>query len=184
MHVESLELPEVRYIRPAVYRDERGFFLEAWNRRRFAEHGLPTDFTQLNHSRSGRGILRGMHLQVSQPQGKLVRVLAGRVFDVAVDARPDSATFGHWCGRVLDAAEPGWLWVPEGFAHGFCVLGDSADFEYLCTSYYDPQDEVGFRWNDPRVGIKWPLEAPTLSAKDREAPLLEELLPRLRQAGS
>ncbi len=182
MQVESLDLPEVKHIRPAVYGDSRGFFMEAWNLRRFAEHGLPTEFAQLNHSRSGKGILRGMHLQVHRPQGKLVRVLAGKVFDVAVDARPDSKTFGRWCGRTLDAADPSWLWIPEGFAHGFCVLGESADFEYLCTAYYDKEDEAGFRWDDPQVGIEWPISEPVLSDKDRQAPSLDGLLPRLRQA--
>ncbi|MCB1048054.1 MAG: dTDP-4-dehydrorhamnose 3,5-epimerase [Calditrichaeota bacterium] len=180
MQILPLALPEVKLIRPRVFGDERGFFMEAWNRRRFAEAGLPDDFVQLNHSSSARHTLRGMHLQFRQPQGKLVRVLAGRIFDVAVDARPASPEFGRWVGQTLDAADHEWLWIPPGFGHGFCVLSEQAEFEYLCTAYYDPNYEGSFLWNDPAVAIHWPITAPLLSPKDSQAPSLASLIPRLR----
>lgn len=180
MTVEELALPEVKRIRPRVFGDARGFFMEAWNRRAFAAAGLPDDFVQLNHSSSCRNTLRGLHLQFLRPQGKLVRVLAGTIFDVAVDARPDSPSFGRWVGVTLDAADRDWLWIPPGFAHGFCVLSDMAEFEYLCTDYYDPTDEGGFHWADPAVGITWPVTDPLLSPKDAAAPSLLSLEAKLR----
>jgi dTDP-4-dehydrorhamnose 3,5-epimerase len=179
MQVESLALPEVKRIRPRVFGDERGFFMEAWNRLRFAQAGLPDDFVQLNHSSSVRDTLRGLHLQFRRPQGKLVRVLSGTIWDVAVDARPGSPDFGRWVGVELAARDHDWLWIPPGFAHGFCVLSDTAEFEYLCTDYYDPLDEGGFHWADPAVGITWPVSSPLLSPKDAAAPSLASLRERL-----
>jgi len=156
-------------LRPKVFGDHRGFFLESWNRRRFADAGLDFDFVQDNHSRSGRHTLRGLHYQLQNSQGKLVRVVRGAVFDVAVDLRRSSATFGRWVGVELSESNNDMLWVPPGFAHGFLVLSESADFLYKCTSYYAPADEHCILWNDPDVGIEWPLPdgtQPALSAKD------------------
>ena len=169
MNVERLALPEVLVIRPDVHRDPRGWFLETWNARRYAEHGLPATFAQDNASSSARGTLRGLHAQRRRPQGKLVRVVAGEVFDVAVDVRPASPTFLRWVGVVLSAAEATQCWVPPGFAHGFCVLGDRAEVEYKCTEPYDPADELRIRWDDPEIGVRWPIEDPVLSDADRAA---------------
>ena len=163
------DLPGVLILEPKVFGDERGFFCETWNRRGFAEVGIDVDFVQDNHSRSAQGILRGLHYQSQQPQGKLVRVVAGEVFDVAVDLRRSSPTFGRWVGVTLSAANRRMLWIPPGFAHGFYVSGESADFLYKCTDFYAPQHEVSIRWNDPALGIDWPLvdgREPALSAKD------------------
>jgi len=160
-------------IEPTSFGDARGFFMETWNAAEFEEKGLPTHFVQDNHSLSGKGILRGMHFQKTYPQDKLVRVVAGAVFDAAVDLRPDSATFGKWFGAELSAENKLQLFVPKGFAHGFLVLTDTAEFVYKCTDFYHPEDEGGLLWNDPEVGIEWPkdiLEAvggqPRMSAKD------------------
>ena len=180
MQVLSLEIPAVKLIRPRVFEDARGFFYEAWNQRTFAASGLPGGFVQANHSRSAGGTLRGLHFQWTKPQGKLVRALSGEIFDVAVDLRPASPTFGRWVGHLLSAAARELLWVPEGFAHGFCALGEGADFEYFCTDFYDPADEGAIRWNDPGLAIGWPVENPSLSAKDAAAPTLSEQLERLR----
>jgi len=162
-------IADVVILEPRVFGDERGFFYECWNRRRLAELGLDHDFVQDNHSRSVQGTLRGLHYQTAQVQGKLVRVVAGEVFDVAVDLRRASSTFGRWVGVTLSAANKRMLWVPPGFAHGFYVTSESAEFLYKCTDYYAPQNEVAIRWDDPAIGIEWPLvggKAPTLSAKD------------------
>lgn len=171
--VTATRLPEVKIIEPRVFGDARGFFLESWNQRAFDEAvGEPVRFVQDNHSRSGRGVLRGMHYQYTQPQGKLVRVVAGRVFDVAVDMRRDSPRCGQWVGVELSADNHRALWIPPGFAHGFLVLSDSADFLYKSTDYYAPADEKSFLWNDPQVGIEWPLapgQQPLVSAKDQAA---------------
>lgn len=180
MQVLPLDIPAVKLIRPRVFEDERGFFFEAWNLRAFEASGLRREFVQANHSRSEAGVLRGLHFQWTRPQGKLVRVLAGEVFDVAVDLRPESATFGRWVGQLLSAAGRELLWVPEGFAHGFCALSGGADFEYFCTDHYDAGDEGAIRWNDPDLAIDWPLAQPTLSPKDAAAPLFAEQLARLR----
>jgi dTDP-4-dehydrorhamnose 3,5-epimerase len=153
-----------------VFSDDRGFFLEAYNERRFAEFGLPARFRQDNHSRSVKGVLRGLHYQVRQPQGKLVSVIRGQIFDVAVDVRRGSSTFGRWHGVTLSADEPRYLWVPPGFAHGLCVLSDVADVVYKCTELFAPDDEGGVLWNDPTVGIEWPIANPILSPKDRRLP--------------
>lgn len=172
MRIEQTSLPGVLLIEPTVFNDERGFFLEGFNEQRFAEHGLPTSFRQDNHSRSTRGVLRGLHYQVRRPQGKLVTVIRGSVFDVAADVRNGSPTFGQWCGMTLNGEEPRYLWIPPGFAHGLCVLSDVADVIYKCTELYSPNDEQGIRWDDPSLGIDWPIDSPVLSAKDQNLPTL------------
>lgn len=169
--VTATRLPEVRIIEPRVFGDARGFFLESWNQRVFDEAiGQSVHFVQDNHSRSTQGVLRGMHYQLANPQGKLVRVVSGRVFDVAVDMRRDSPRLGQWTGVELSADNHRMLWIPPGFAHGFLVMSESADFLYKATTYYAPQDEHTLAWDDPRVAIQWPLEAgraPQVSAKDQ-----------------
>ena len=171
-------LPDVLLITPHVHHDERGFFLERWNERAFAALGLPA-FVQDNHSRSRRDTLRGLHFQAPpHAQGKLVSAVRGRVFDVAVDLRSSSPTYGRWAGVTLDGDEPRWLWLPSGFAHGFLVLSDQADVLYKVSAGYAPQAEGGITWDDPDLGIAWPLEAgatPTLSAKDAAWPRLAAL---------
>ncbi|MCX8087055.1 MAG: dTDP-4-dehydrorhamnose 3,5-epimerase [Rhodocyclaceae bacterium] len=160
-------LKDALIIEPKVFGDARGFFLESWNRRAFAALGLDVDFVQDNHSRSRRGVLRGLHYQIQQPQGKLVRVVKGAVFDVAVDLRRSSPTFGKWEGLILSEENQRMFWVPPGFAHGFLVLSDSADFLYKATDYYAPEHERTIRWDDPELAIDWPLEGePILAAKD------------------
>ena len=171
LKVTPMRLPEVLIIEPKVFGDERGFFLESWNQRRFDEcTGLQTDFVQDNHSRSACGVLRGMHYQIHQPQGKLVRVVAGHVFDVVVDMRRSSPRLGQWDAVELSAANHRQLWVPPGFAHGFVVLSQQADFLYKTTDYSAPEHERTLAWNDPHGGIEWPLheltQPPALSAKD------------------
>ena len=175
MNLTETSLPGVLLIEPKVFGDARGFFLESWNRRTFAERGLDIDFVQDNHSRSSRGVLRGLHYQLNDPQGKLVRVTQGRVFDVAVDMRRSSPHFGQWVGHELSADNHHMLWIPPGFAHGFLVLSESADFLYRTTAYYAPQWDRGVRWDDPDIGVEWPLEGvPVLSDKDRILPLLKD----------
>jgi len=170
MKFEPIPLAGVYLITPTVFGDERGFFLESWNARIFADAGFDLDFVQDNHSRSARGILRGMHYQTEHTQGKLVRVAAGAVFDAVVDMRRESPTLGRWFGTTLSADNHHMLWVPPGFAHGFYVLSEYADFLYKCTEFYHPASEVSLAWDDRQVGIEWPLragETPQLSAKDR-----------------
>jgi len=169
MQVVQTAIPEVLIIEPQVYGDERGFFFESFNQQKFeALTGVKADFVQDNHSRSAVNVLRGLHYQIQQPQGKLVRVVAGEVFDVAVDLRRESATFGKWAGVVLSAENKRQLWVPPGFAHGFLVLQEGTEFLYKTTDYYAPQHERCIRWNDPEIGIEWPLASePVLSAKDQ-----------------
>lgn len=176
MNIIATNLPGVLIIEPRVFGDPRGFFLETWNRQTFADAGLPTDFAQDNHSRSCKGVLRGLHYQLENPQGKLVRVSQGAVFDVAVDVRRSSPDFGKWTGVELSAENHRMLWIPPGFAHGFVVLSDTADFLYKCTTLYHPPSDRSLRWNDPAIGIDWPDTgvAPLLSAKDDAAPLLSE----------
>lgn len=177
MKVVSTDIENVVIIEPTVFGDERGFFLESFQAKRYAEEaGITLDFVQDNHSRSTKGVLRGLHFQKRKPQGKLVRVISGEVFDVAVDIRPDSKTFGFWVGVVLSGENKKQLWIPPGLAHGFLVLSDTADFEYKCTNYYDPSDEGCLIWNDPEVGIDWPVVKPILSSKDKEGRLLAELV--------
>jgi dTDP-4-dehydrorhamnose 3,5-epimerase len=177
MEFEPTAIPDVVLIRPKVFGDARGFFLESWEERKFAAAGITAKFVQDNHSRSARHTLRGLHYQVRQPQGKLVRVVTGSVFDVAVDIRRSSPTFGRWIGTTLSAENRHMLWVPAGFAHGFVVLSESADFLYRCTDFYAPPNERAIRWNDPDLGIAWPLGEgvePILSSKDAAAPRFQD----------
>ncbi len=183
MEFRRLEIPDVILVVPDVHRDDRGFFLETWHSHKYAEAGIDAEFVQDNQSRSGRDTLRGLHAQLEHPQGKLLRVVDGEVFDVAVDIRPESPTFGRWVAATLSAENFQQLWIPPGCAHGFCVLSEHADVEYKCSgSVYRPGDEIAIRWNDPAIGIDWPCENPKLSPRDAEAPLLAELTPRLREA--
>jgi dTDP-4-dehydrorhamnose 3,5-epimerase len=174
--VVATDLPEVKLIEPAVHGDDRGFFLEAWNARTFAEAGINAGFVQDNHSRSAAGVLRGLHYQLVRPQGKLVRVVSGRAFDVAVDLRRSSPRFGRWVGFEISASNRRMLWVPPGFAHGFLALEDGTDFLYKCTDFYAPEHDRSLRWDDPAIGIGWPLDGrqPALAAKDAAAPPLAE----------
>ncbi|HHD56245.1 MAG TPA: dTDP-4-dehydrorhamnose 3,5-epimerase [Desulfobulbaceae bacterium] len=176
MKVTATTIPNVLVIHPQVFADERGFFFESFNQRRWREKvGLDTRFVQENHSRSTKNVLRGLHYQIRQPQGKLVRVIVGEVFDVAVDIRKSSPTFGTWVGVVLSAENKKQFWLPEGFAHGFVVLSDVAEFLYLTTDYYAPEHERAICWNDPQISIDWPMSGtPILSAKDQEAVLLKD----------
>ena len=169
MKVIDTDIPAVKIIEPAVFGDDRGFFLETWNEKAFSEKDLPTKFVQDNHSRSSQGILRGLHYQTENTQGKLVRVTSGAVFDVAVDLRRSSPTFGKWVGVELSESNKRMLWVPEQFAHGFYVMSESADFIYKCTDVYSPAHEQSLAWDDPAIGIEWPLVdgvQPILSDKD------------------
>lgn len=171
MKFEATPLADVYLLKPRVFGDERGFFLESWSAATFRDAGFDLDFVQDNHSRSARGILRGMHYQTQHTQGKLVRVTAGEVFDVVVDLRRSSPTLGQWYGELLSAENHFMLWVPPGFAHGFCVTSEYADFQYKCTEIYHPDSEVCLAWDDPTVGIEWPLpagELPQLSGKDAQ----------------
>jgi len=162
------EIPEVLLIEPQVFGDSRGFFMETWHAAKFAAAGLDCNFVQDNHSKSVQGTLRGLHYQIEKPQGKLVRVISGEVFDVAVDLRKSSPFFGRWAGEILSAENKKMLWVPPGFGHGFYVLSPEAEFVYKCTELYAPEHERCIRWDDPELGIAWPLlaQAPLLSAKD------------------
>lgn len=174
MKVRETNLPGVVVVEPDVFGDDRGRFLENWRGERYAEHGLPASFAQANTSHSTRGVVRGLHFQWPEPQGKLVWVAAGRVYDVAVDIRTDSPTFGHWTAAALDAEDHHQLWIPEGFAHGFQVLSDSAIFCYLCTRGYRRELDAAIAFNDPDIGIEWPLEARGLSDRDAAAPRLRD----------
>lgn len=174
MNVIQTAIPEVLIIEPKVFGDDRGFFFESFNARRFAElTGVRTEFVQDNHSRSVKGVLRGLHYQIQQPQGKLVRVVSGEVWDVAVDIRRSSPTFGKWVGVTLSADNKRQLWIPEGFAHGFVVVSDSAEFLYKTTDYWAPEHERCIVWNDPTLALPWPVEGePSLSGKDKLGALL------------
>lgn len=172
MNIIKTAIPEVLIIEPRVFGDERGFFFESFNQRQFNDAvGRQVNFVQDNHSRSAKGVLRGLHYQIKQPQGKLVRCSLGAVFDVAVDMRRSSATFGQWVGVELSADNKRQLWVPEGFAHGFAVLSDTAEFLYKTTDYYAPEFERCIIWNDPTLAINWPLQQPALSGKDAQGSL-------------
>lgn len=175
MKVTPLALPEVLLIEPRVFRDERGYFTETWHQSRYADVGIPGPFVQDNLSYSTKGVLRGLHYQWPAAQGKLVSVLRGEVFDVAVDVRRGSRTFGRWVGEVLSAGNARQLWIPEGFAHGFVVLSDDALFQYKVTAPYAPADEVTLRWDEPAFGIEWPVAHPRLGARDADAPALDAL---------
>jgi dTDP-4-dehydrorhamnose 3,5-epimerase len=175
MNVVETSLPGVLILEPRVFGDERGFFMETWNAGRYEEAGLPARFVQDNLSYSARGVLRGLHFQNPQPQGKIVSVLRGEVFDVAVDIRVGSPTFGEWTGVTLSAENKRQFYVPPDFAHGFVVTGEDAMFFYKCTDYYAPSSEGTVLWNDPDIGIEWPTASPTLSEKDGRAPLLRDM---------
>ncbi|MGY3545284.1 dTDP-4-dehydrorhamnose 3,5-epimerase [Bradyrhizobium sp. USDA 4469] len=175
MKVFKTELDGVLILEPKLFGDQRGFFLEAYQFARYAEHGVARPLVQDNLSRSSRGVVRGLHLQNPNTQGKLVSAMRGRVLDVAVDVRTGSPTFGRHVAVELSEDNRRQLWVPRGFAHGFSVLSETADFFYKCDDYYSPQDEIAVRWNDPAIGIDWKVEAPSLSAKDAAAPLLADV---------
>lgn len=179
MNVVKTPLPGVIVFEPRVFTDQRGFFLETYHQQRYQDAGIKETFVQDNHSHSSQGTLRGLHYQLNHPQGKLVRVVAGQVFDVAVDIRRGSPCFGQWFGEYLSAENNKQMYVPPGFAHGFCVLSPSADFMYKCTDFYDAQDDHGIVWDDPGVAVDWPLEQPILSPKDAALPKLQEILDEL-----
>jgi dTDP-4-dehydrorhamnose 3,5-epimerase len=178
MLVKAIEtiLPGVLILEPVVHGDNRGFFLETWREDQYQALGIRENFVQDNHSRSGRHVLRGLHFQHNRPQGKLVRVARGSVFDVAVDINRSSPTFRKWVGVELSDENLRQFYVPPGYAHGFCVLSDVADFLYKCTAYYDRADEMGVRWDDPEIGVQWPVKQPALSDRDKQLPLLKDLL--------
>ena len=176
MNVIKTKLKDCIIIEPKVFGDERGFFLETFQADRYADlAGITLNFVQDNHSRSSKGVLRGLHFQKTKPQGKLVRVVKGEVYDVAVDIRQGSPTFGQWDAVILSGENKTQFWVPPGFAHGFVVLSETADFEYKCTDYYDPSDEGSLLWSDPVLNIPWPVDNPQLSEKDKNASRLDEL---------
>ncbi|KAF1014088.1 MAG: dTDP-4-dehydrorhamnose 3,5-epimerase [Stenotrophomonas maltophilia] len=175
MKIIETSLPGCRVIEPAVFGDERGFFYETWNAERFAGLGLPDRFVQSNVSTSAQGVLRGLHYQWPRPQGKLVSVLEGEVYDVAVDIRRGSPTFGRWEAVLLSADNRRQFWIPVGFAHGFAVLSERALFSYLCTDVYVKEADAGVRWNDADIAVDWPMSAPTLSVKDENAPFLKDI---------
>jgi len=175
IEVTKTPLSGVVIVKVPVFGDERGFFMETFNQQGFESAGLPSNFVQDNHSRSRKGVLRGLHYQFPQWQGKLVRVLSGAIFDVAVDIRPDSRTFGQWYGIELNDENRLQLYIPPGFAHGFATLSESADMAYKCTSLYKAEDDAGIAWNDPDIGVEWPVENPLVSEKDAAAPLLSQI---------
>ncbi len=178
MKVVETEIPGVLIIEPKVFGDDRGWFMESWQQQRYAEVGIPGPFVQDNQAHSLRGVLRGLHVQNPHAQGKLVQVLQGEVFDVAVDIRRGSPAFGRWVGVHLSSKDKRQFWVPAGFAHGYCVLSPEAMFAYKCDDFYHPETEFSVRWDDPDIGIDWPLqEAPALSPKDADAPLLRTIPP-------
>lgn len=176
MIVEKTPIEGVLLVKPKVFGDKRGFFVETWQKKRYEEAGINLPFVQDNHSMSTKGILRGLHFQKKHPQGKLVMVSQGEVFDVAVDLRKDSPSFGQWFGALLTAENQHQLWVPPGMAHGFVVLSETAHFHYKCTDYYHPEDEGSIRWNDPDVDVKWPISfEPVVSEKDAKAPFFADI---------
>jgi len=177
LQCEKTPLPGVLILQPDRFGDERGFFMETFHREKYRPLGMDRDFVQDNFSHSCRGTLRGLHFQLRRPQAKLVMVLAGEVFDVAVDIRRGSPTFGKWFGLILSGGNLKQMFIPEGFAHGFCVMSEQADFMYKCTDFYDADDDRGILWSDPGIGIKWPERSPLLSAKDIRLPRLAEIAP-------
>ena len=176
MEIIKTSIPEVIVFVPPVFTDSRGYFLETYQQQKYKAAGIPKPFVQDNQSYSTKNVLRGLHFQLRHPQGKLVRVIQGSVFDVAIDMRKNSPTFGKWHGEILSAENKRQMYVPENFAHGFCVLSDSAEFVYKCTDFYVPGDEVGLIWNDPQIGVKWPIEQPILSDKDAVLPSWADVL--------
>lgn len=184
MKIIETKIPAVKLIEPKVFGDERGFFMETWNEKAFREAGIDATFVQDNHSRSVKNTLRGLHYQIKQPQGKLVRVTRGEVFDVAVDLRTNSPTFGQWVGEYLSEENNRMLWVPPGFAHGFLVTSDTADFQYKCTDFYAPEHERAIQWNDPNLSINWGASNPEellLSDKDKYASSLDQAIVELKK---
>jgi dTDP-4-dehydrorhamnose 3,5-epimerase len=179
MRLAPADIPGIVIIDPDVYRDERGFFLETYHAEKYHAAGIPGPFVQDNHSRSLKGTLRGLHLQIKRPQGKLVRVIQGEIFDVAVDVRRGSPTFGKWTGVTLSAENFRQCYLPPGFAHGFVVISEVAEVEYKCTELYDPGSELGIAWNDPAIGIKWPVSDPLLSDRDTRHLTLSAVMQRL-----
>lgn len=179
MKFRATAIPEVMLVEPDVFRDPRGYFVETYHDLKYADGGIAGTFVQDNQSRSSRGTLRGLHAQEKHPQGKLVRAVAGEIFDVAVDVRIGSPTYGRWVGALLSAENFHQLWVPEGFLHGFCVTSESAIVAYKCTERYVGDDQLGVAWNDPELAIEWPVESPHLSAKDAAAPNLRAVRDRL-----
>lgn len=175
MHVEGTSIPGVLLISPKVFADPRGFFVETYHEERYASHGMPAHFVQDNHSQSAKGTLRGLHAQLKRPQAKLVRCIEGSIWDVAVDVRLGSPTFGKWVGAELSAATAMQIYIPEGFVHGFAVLSERAQVEYKCSDVYVADDQFTIRWNDPELGVHWPITDPLLSDKDRTAPLLKDV---------
>lgn len=178
MKIQETYLPGVLLIEPDVFGDSRGFFMETFNQHRYADSGIPGDklrFVQDNLSRSSKGVLRGLHFQVKHPQGKLISVATGCVFDVAVDVCPESPTYRQWVGTELSGENHRQIWIPPGYAHGFCVLSELADFQYKCTDFYHPEDESGVLWNDPDIAIDWPILEPSLSQKDTALPRLADV---------
>ena len=176
MKITNTKLKDCLLIEPKVFGDDRGFFLETFNVRQYSKYAHIKDlFVQDNHSHSNKGVLRGLHIQLNKPQGKLVRVSRGEVYDVAVDCRPNSSTYGKWYSIILSGENKKQLWIPPGFAHGFQVLCDSTDFEYKCTTYYDPLDEISIRWDDPDLKIPWPIRSPILSEKDSKASFFKDI---------
>ncbi len=176
VYPKPTEIPDLIVVEHQVFEDERGFFMEVYRQDEFAAHGLPTEFVQANHSRSARGVLRGLHFQWDPPMGKLMRVSLGSAYLVAVDVRHGSPTLGRWLGVEVSAANKRQVWAPAGFARGFCVTSESAEIQYLCTGTYNAEGESGIAWDDPELGIDWPVSDPQLSAKDREAQSLAEWL--------
>ena len=176
MKILETSIPDVLIFEPEVFHDERGFFLETYRQSNFSEMGIDLNFVQHNYSSSSKNVLRGLHFQRNRPQGKLIRVVFGEIFDVAVDLRKDSKTFGQWIGYVLSADNNRQLFIPPGFAHGFLVLSDFANCEYKCTDYYNADDQAEIFWSDPDINIRWPKADPILSAKDRRAPLLKSIV--------
>src|SRR5262245_12113691 len=175
MRVHTTDLPGVLVIEPVVHRDDRGFFVETYHADRYREHGIAAPFVQDNRSRSTAGTLRGLHLQLQRPQGKLIQVIEGEIFDVAVDVRRGSPTFGRWVSVNLTADTFQQVYIPPGFAHGFCVISPIAQVEYKCTEVYNPASEIGIAWNDPAIGMAWPIDEPRLSARDSRHPTLAAL---------
>lgn len=184
MRIVQTVLPGVVVIEPDVFKDVRGFFLETYHAEKFKQHGLPTTFVQDNHSKSVGGTIRGLHLQLRRMQGKLIRVIEGTIFDVAVDVRRGSPTFGKWVGASLSADDFKQIYIPPGFAHGFCVVSATAQIEYKCTDLYDPSSEIGIAWNDPTLGIAWPRRTPILSPRDAANPALASCIDRLPVFGT
>ncbi|MBI6548017.1 dTDP-4-dehydrorhamnose 3,5-epimerase [Xenorhabdus lircayensis] len=181
MNIIQTKIEDLLIIEPKIFNDERGFFYETYQKQRYKSADVSTDFVQDNRSRSGKGILRGLHFQKTKPQGKLVTVTHGAVFDVAVDLRPNSPTFGQHESIILTGENHLQFYIPPGFAHGFCVLSEFADFQYKCTDYYDPADESGLLWSDPKLSIDWPIDSPILSPKDQALPKFDEIKEKLLQ---